>query len=207
MFIDFHTHTFFSDGKASPKEMFETAKKKGIFISITDHDTSKGIKEVNELPVIPGQEVTTQFGHVVILCNFPPSPPSDIKGLVDYAKENSCVVFPSHPFDIFRAGIGDHVFDYKFDAIETFNSKANRVANGKAKEAALKLDLPGLADSDSHVPSAIGSAYNAIELSEFNVDDILDSVRKKKSKPVEVGLSGKAKLDIVVWHIQRKLKK
>ncbi len=207
LFVDFHVHTFFSDGKASPKEMFETAKKKGIFISITDHDTSKGIKEVNELPVLPGQEVTTEFGHVVILCNFPPSPPRGVKELVDYAKENSCIVFPSHPFDIFRAGIGDHLFDYKFDAIETFNSKANRIANEKAKEAASKLGLPGLANSDSHVPSAIGSAYNALELSEFNVDDILDCIRKKKAKPVELGLSGKAKLDIVVWHIQRKLKK
>ncbi len=207
LFFDFHVHTLFSDGKVSPKEMFEVARKRNIFIAITDHDTSKGVAQVNELPVIPGEEVTTEFGHVVILCSFPPSPPRQMEGLTEYARDNNCVVFPSHPFDILRAGIGNHVFEYTFDAIEIFNSKANKLANGKAKETSQKLALPGLANSDSHVPSAIGSAYNDVEVSEFRLDDVLECIRRGNVKPIGVGLSGKAKFDIVVWHIQRKLKK
>ncbi len=205
--VDFHVHTYFSDGKKSPKDMVNFARKKGIYIAITDHDTSQGIKGVSNLGVIPGQEVTTEYGHVVILCQFPPSPPKGIGQLVDYSKENNCIVFPSHPFDILRAGIGDHVFNYKFDAIEIYNSKANRIANKKAKEASEKLSLPGLSNSDSHVPEALGSAYNKLPIEELNVEEILESIRKGKVEPIEVGLSGKAKFSIGVWYIQRKLRK
>ncbi|MCY0873555.1 MAG: PHP domain-containing protein [Acidianus infernus] len=205
MKFDFHTHTNYSDGKENPKALVEYAKRKGIYIAITDHDTSKGYEKVKEEAVIPGEEVTTQFGHVVILCNFPPNPPKDISSLVDYSKENSCIIFPSHPFDIFRKGIGNKVFEYKFDAIEIFNSKAPKSANEKASNAARELKLPGLANSDSHVKEAIGSAYNEIEISEFNIDEVLESIRKGKVKPVGIGLTITAKFKILQWYIERKI--
>ncbi|NON61494.1 PHP domain-containing protein [Acidianus sp. RZ1] len=204
MKVDFHVHSNFSDGKEDPKTMVSYAKKKGIFIALTDHDTSKGIERVKE-EVIPGQEVTTEFGHVVILCEFPPSPPRKIAELVDYSKENSCFLFPSHPFDIFRKGIGDRVFSYKFDGIEVFNSKAPKKANIKALTVAKSLGLVGLANSDSHVKEAIGSAYNDIETHEFSLEIILEELRKGRVKPVAVGLTAIAKLKIVEWYIRRKI--
>ncbi len=204
MKIDFHTHTCYSDGKETPENLVKYAEKRGIFLAITDHDNSNGIRKVLG-KVIPGQEVTTQYGHVVILCNFIPSPPKDIDELIDYARENSCIVFPSHPFDIFRKGIGNHLFDYKFTAIEIFNSKAPKSANKKAEDASKKLNLPGLSNSDSHVKEAIGSAYNEFEIDEFKIDEIFDLLISKKFKPVRVGLTKMAKLKIIEWHIQRKL--
>ena len=206
MKIDFHVHTFYSDGRHSPEEMVKAALNKGLNgIAITDHDTSEGYNRVKDYPVIPGEEVSTQYGHVVILCNFPPTPPREIEQLVDYSKENNCVIFPSHPFDIFRAGIGEKVFHYRFDAIEVFNSKAPKSANEKALKVSKDLKLPGLANSDSHVLEALGSAYNELEIREFNVDEILEEIRKGRVKPVGVGLTAKAKLKIVEWSILRKL--
>ncbi|ARM76542.1 PHP-associated domain-containing protein [Acidianus manzaensis] len=205
MKIDLHVHTKYSDGKEEPQTMINYAKKQGIIIAITDHDTSKGISNEIKNQVIPGEEVTTQFGHVVILCNFPPNPPKEIKSLIDYAHENSCLVFPSHPFDIFRKGIGEHVFEYKFDAIEIFNSKAPKNANEKAYQASKDLKLPGFANSDSHVKEALGSAYNEIELNEFDIDDILEILRKGDVNPVGKGLSIIAKLKIAQWYIERKI--
>lgn len=204
MKVDLHVHTFFSDGKESPETLVEYARKKGIYIAITDHDVSRGVERVKG-KAIPGQEVTTQYGHVVILCSFPPSPPREISELVDYARENSCVVFPSHPFDLFRKGIGDHVYEYKFNAIEVFNSKAPRRANSKAEEASQRLHLLGLANSDSHVKEAIGSAYNEVEVEEFNVDEVLEALLRGRSKPMGIGLSVNAKIKIAEWYIQRKL--
>ena len=205
--IDFHVHTYYSDGKESPKEMLNYALKVGLNgIAITDHDTSKAHITFKNKFVIPGQEVTTEFGHVVILCNFPPSPPRKISELIDYAKENSCIVFPSHPFDIFRKGIGHKVFNYNFHAIEIFNSKAPKSANKKAEEVAKQLGLPGLANSDSHIKYALGSAYNVVNLSEFNVDEILDNIRKNRIEAVRIGLTVKAKFEIAKWYIQRKLR-
>lgn len=206
MFFDFHVHSLYSDGKYSPKDIVNFAKKLNIYIALTDHDTSLGVRDVKE-QVIPGQEVTTEYGHVIILCNFIPSPPNKIDQLIDYAKENSCIIFPSHPFDIFRKGIGNKIFEYKFNMIEIYNSKAPKSANRKAKEVATTLNLPGVANSDAHVIQAIGSAYNDLyEVTEFNLDDILDNLLKGKLKPISIGLSFKAKLSIAEWYIERKLK-
>ncbi|MEM0165244.1 MAG: PHP domain-containing protein [Saccharolobus sp.] len=207
MFFDFHTHSIYSDGKFTPKTMINFAKKLNIYIALTDHDTSLGLKDVKEESVIPGQEVTTEYGHVVILCNFIPSPPNKIAELIDYARENSCLVFPSHPFDIFRKGIGDKIFKYNFDLIEIYNSKAPRNANDKAKKTSIELNLPGVSNSDAHVIQAIGSAYNDLyEVTEFSLDDILENLAKGKLKNVINGLTFKAKLAIAEWYIERKLK-
>lgn len=40
LYADLHTHTYYSDGTHSPREIFEFAKKSGLkYIAITDHDT------------------------------------------------------------------------------------------------------------------------------------------------------------------------
>ncbi|BCS94218.1 PHP-associated domain-containing protein [Metallosphaera javensis (ex Sakai et al. 2022)] len=205
MRVDFHVHSFFSDGKHDPETLVKYARKLDIHIALTDHDTSRGISRV-EGEVIPGQEVTTQFGHVVILCNFPPNPPKDLSLLVDYSRENSCVLFPSHPFDIFRKGIGEQVYRFKFNAIEIYNSKAPRRANMKAEIASRSLSLPGLANSDAHVKESMGSAYNEVDCEEFNVDEILEKLRRGEISPVPVGLTVTAKLKIAQWYIERKLR-
>ncbi|AWR99984.1 PHP-associated domain-containing protein [Metallosphaera hakonensis] len=204
MRVDFHVHSFYSDGKHDPRTLVGYARKLGIFIALTDHDTSRGIDQVRG-EVIPGQEVTTEFGHVVILCDFAPEPPKSLSSLLDYSRENSCVVFPSHPFDIFRQGIGKQVFNYVFNAIEIFNSKAPRKANEQAEKAAKSLSLPGLANSDSHVKEALGSAYNELNIDEFRVEDVLQGIMKGSVSPRPVGLTATAKLRIAEWYIERKL--
>lgn len=64
--IDLHTHTVFSDGALSVKELLLKAKSKKLHtISITDHDNVNGIKTAIqlakklEMDVIPGLEIST----------------------------------------------------------------------------------------------------------------------------------------------------
>lgn len=63
---DLHTHTVFSDGSLTPKELIILAKKKKIdVIGITDHDTIDGIEEAihygnkYEIDIVPGLEIST----------------------------------------------------------------------------------------------------------------------------------------------------
>ena len=43
--IDMHTHSTFSDGTMTPKELVSLAEKKGIkMVALTDHDTINGLK-------------------------------------------------------------------------------------------------------------------------------------------------------------------
>lgn len=61
---DMHTHTYYSDGTMSPKEILDAAILKGVTVlSITDHDTLEGTRELKELcrkteiHYIPGVEL------------------------------------------------------------------------------------------------------------------------------------------------------
>lgn len=73
--IDLHTHTCYSDGDLTPNELLKLAISKGIgTISITDHDTLLGNKNINHeeidfLNIIPGIELTakTDKGRMHIL--------------------------------------------------------------------------------------------------------------------------------------------
>jgi len=64
--IDLHTHTIYSDGNKSPKQLLNMAKEIGITdFAITDHDTINGVKtikkeDIEELNFITGVELTAK---------------------------------------------------------------------------------------------------------------------------------------------------
>ena len=67
--IDLHTHSTYSDGTFSVKELIDRAHEKGLSaIALTDHDTVDGVDEAIEyaaskypdLEVIPGVELSTE---------------------------------------------------------------------------------------------------------------------------------------------------
>lgn len=66
--VDLHSHTNYSDGFNSPKELIDKAKNKGIdLLSITDHDNLAGIEEAAEygkevgVEIIPGVEISSDI--------------------------------------------------------------------------------------------------------------------------------------------------
>ncbi|MCL1936108.1 MAG: PHP domain-containing protein [Defluviitaleaceae bacterium] len=67
-YIDLHTHSTYSDGTFSPKELVLYAKSKGISaIALTDHDTIEGIAEAKQagvehgVEVVSGVEISTSY--------------------------------------------------------------------------------------------------------------------------------------------------
>ena len=74
--IDLHIHTNKSDGKFSAQEIVSMAKEKNLkSIAITDHDSARGIRDLQAIPagklfVVPGIEITskvTNFNELHIL--------------------------------------------------------------------------------------------------------------------------------------------
>lgn len=64
--IDLHMHTFYSDGRASPAELVQAVRAKGIStFAITDHETTAGAREIrdhaHDLTLIPGIELTSYW--------------------------------------------------------------------------------------------------------------------------------------------------
>ena len=71
-YIDFHSHTFYSDGSDSPGSLIRAVKTKGVdSLAITDHDTMagyyKGIEEAKKwnLRLIPGVAESTRKNHIL----------------------------------------------------------------------------------------------------------------------------------------------
>ena len=89
-YIDFHTHTRYSDGKLNPKQIVEFSALNGIdILAITDHDHIQGYFDAKEIAkeygikLITGTEITTPKYHLLGL-NFNPKD----KGLVKFLEES-----------------------------------------------------------------------------------------------------------------------
>lgn len=194
--IDLHTHTFFSgDGVSSPEDNIAAAKAKGLHgLAVTDHNTcdavsyllDKGLMREDGLPVdgflcIPGQEVTTDEGH--LLCIGATIP--DLKGrpareVCEIIHERGGLAIPPHPYDLFRAGIRQQTLEtLPIDALEVFNAATTlRRYNTFAFEYAKARGLPMTAASDAHHYGALGTAYTILNTEDLSVKGILDQIVK-----------------------------
>ena len=71
MICDLHSHTSFSDGVLSPRELINRAIDRGVdVLAITDHDTIDAYEHVSpvrkQLRLVPGIELSTQWGSAGI---------------------------------------------------------------------------------------------------------------------------------------------
>jgi predicted metal-dependent phosphoesterase TrpH len=192
MRLDIHIHSSHSnDGTASPKDILKYAKKIKLHgIAIADHnDISGSMKLAKEFAnekdflVIPATEVSSSEGHIIALgvkVNIPRdlSPRETVEKVADLGG----LAVASHPYR-FWSGMGaENVRKAGFEAIEVTNSrslkKENRRSLGLAKE--LKCGMTG--GSDSHSLEHIGNAYTQLENPTWDVDGVLEEIRKGRSK-------------------------
>ncbi len=213
---DMHIHSYHSDGKMSPREIILEAIYKDLrVIAVTDHNTFQGAVEAARLArgnpeaplVVIGNEVRSELGDILVYCYEPIDTPRRIVDLVDTAHSHDCLVVPAHPFDTFRMGIGDALFDYSelWDAVEVWNASSSKRSNRRAMEAARILGLPRLANSDAHVPEYIGIAYTLIEVGELSVEGVFRAIKEKHVTPHPGRPPFRALMKRLGWSIQRRL--
>lgn len=194
--IDLHCHSRFSaDGVSDPEEMVVEAKRKGLHgFAITDHNTCACVDyfmqhghmredgmAVDGLLIIPGQEITTAAGHLLALGVRLP----DLKGIgpaeaVQLIHQAGGLAVPPHPYDLFRAGIREHILEtLPVDALEVFNAATTlRRYNRFAFEYAQRRGLPMTAGSDAHHVEALGVAYSILEVETLSVAAVLEAVKR-----------------------------
>ena len=109
--FELHTHTLHSDGNFSVAELCTHAKEflyDGI--ALTDHNTMSGLDELNAgavktIPVIPGIEWTTYYGHMLVLgaekyIDWRFARPDTIDEYTNALKEAGAVIGIAHPFEL-----------------------------------------------------------------------------------------------------------
>ncbi|MFC1988215.1 PHP domain-containing protein [Chloroflexota bacterium] len=177
---DFHVHTRYSkDCDTSLEEIINRCLKTEITcIAISDHGTIEGAREMQSLApfrVIVAEEILTPDGEVMgmFLKEGIPSGIS-IEEVISRIREQDALVAIPHPFDPLR-GIrlsNNRLSELagQIDIIEAFNARSPFIKPArKARDFALKHDLPMTAGSDAHSAGEIGLTY--VEMPEFNDKD------------------------------------
>ena len=183
---DLHVHTNYSkDGESSVEEILRRAEEAGLdAIAITDHDTVDGAKKAltiaSSVLVIPGIEVSTKQGHLLVLGVTEVIPSGlDVVSTVDIARRMGALLILPHPYHVWRHGVARrrNAGMAVVDAVESFNSRyIVGSANKKAARIAKRLGKPCVGGSDAHNARFVGFGRTYVE-AEKNVPAILAAIR------------------------------
>jgi predicted metal-dependent phosphoesterase TrpH len=181
--FDLHIHTNFSDGINSPEDVVKYAKQIGLDgIAITDHDTMRGSKKVRELAedleiiLIPGVEITTEYGDILALGVEEVFTGKPVE-ILDKISSAGGVSILAHPYGgYWRKSFAEMKVVSEFDAIEIFNASTPLESNIRAMELAKKLKKPGIAGSDAHYLDMVGTAFIITK------NDVVASIKSGKIK-------------------------
>ena len=208
MIIDIHTHTYPTsvDSFIDADELIEEAKRIGLDgICITDHDGFWDHREVEDLSrrhdflVLPGCEVTTEEGHLLVYglhrYIFGMHRATFVKEKLD--RERGAMVV-AHPYrrtyrksaDISRAAYYEmveraarnEVFGM-VDAVEVFNGRGMPDENAFSHEMARRFGLPGTGASDAHKLEDLGSFATEFDRRITSLDDLILELRAGRFKP------------------------
>ena len=200
--VDLHLHSKYSWDSNVPIESYiSEAERQGFgAIAITDHNNTDSHKEIEKLQagttviLIPGQEVTTRDGHLLVLGWVPQVPQGvPMKESVEFAKseDKGALCIAAHPFDRFRSGKGTKIQNSAIDGIEILNaSTLFGVFNWQAKRFAKNRYSIQLGNSDSHRISEFGFAYTEIPEAESH-EKVLENLHKGIARGKRIGLRRK----------------
>ncbi|MEW6033267.1 MAG: PHP domain-containing protein [Chloroflexota bacterium] len=201
-FADLHIHTRFSDGIAELSEVLEHVQLHTNLdvIAITDHDSFRGAWLARELAakddyrfqVVPGMEVSTMEGHLLVL--FLENPVSSYESLrhtieATHAQGGICVV--PHPMSRQRDSIDRKTIEgllasgdenVHLDGLEILDPHAARIMCLEDVEALNRecYHLAELGNSDGHALSVIASRYTVF--CGRTIQDLRESIRSRRTR-------------------------
>ncbi|WP_277555075.1 PHP domain-containing protein [Halobaculum limi] len=190
--VDLHSHSrFFHANPGRPmaydpvglRTMTLAARRRGLdALAVTNHDYAYSAETT--FPTVPGIEVSTTRGHVLIVGSNPPgrTTPGELTPAetVDLAHDRDCAAILAHPF----RGSTARKSGAAFDAVE-INGKNPEHAD-RTRRLADRLDLPLVGGSDAHYPVEVGRAYTAVDLGDdpLTPRSVAAAVRDGRVDPV-----------------------
>lgn len=209
MLIDLHTHTFprSDDSSLGPDELVEEAKCLGLDgICITDHDAFWKPEQVLELSrrhsflVLPGCEVTTEEGHLLVFglqqYIFGMHRASLVRELVDGA---GGVMVVAHPYrrrfyeeeaanpqayrSMVQRACASRLFSLA-DAVEVLNGRGSDSQNAFSRDVSQRFRLKGTSGSDAHRLGEVGTYATQFRRRITGLEELIQELRAGRFRPV-----------------------
>jgi len=183
---DLHVHSHHSeDSFLVPSAIIKVALRKGVnCLAVTDHNTIRGglelvreAKGLRDFIAIPGIEVQTDMGDVILLFVNEEVKTKSFDELLDFAKSVDAITVLAHPC---RKHVRVEELAKRVQAIEVLNARSSRSANSKAREMALRLGKAICAGSDAHAAFEVGRAVTIMEGS--SEEDVREALVKGSTR-------------------------
>jgi predicted metal-dependent phosphoesterase TrpH len=199
--VDLHAHTRFFHGHERAAQLFDpvgvqllagmTRLRDLDGVALTNHDYyrefdlgdggSDSGTGSRFAATIPGIEITTTQGHVLVVGPDPPrrTEPGELtpEEAVELAHDRDCAAIIAHPY---RNSTVRNV-EAKFDAIEV-NGKHPRTEEW-VQRLAENHGLPMVGGSDAHYPIEVGRAFTRIEAEELTPEAVVEAIREGRVEP------------------------
>jgi hypothetical protein len=187
--VDLHTHSRFFHFGHGPTRYDPVGLRTNAFVArrrdldalaVTNHDYRYTAETT--LPTLPGVEVSTTLGHVLVVGPDPPveTTPGALTPAqtVDLAHDRGCAAILAHPY---RNSAARRV-DAGFDAVELNGKNPEHVR--QTRRLAGRLDLPLVGGSDAHYPFEVGRAYTRVDADALTPAAVAAAVRSGDVEPV-----------------------
>jgi hypothetical protein len=184
--VDLHAHTRFFHGFPRLARVYDplgarmlarVARRRELdAVATTNHDYYRELRSGTDgVSLLPGNEVTTSHGHVLVVG---PSPPKltdagelSPEQVVDVAHDRGCAAIVAHPFR--NSTVRET--DAAFDAVEV-NGKGTE-STDRVRRYAEERGLPLVGGSDAHLPIEVGRAYTEVHDAEPTAEGVVDAIR------------------------------
>ena len=167
--LDLHIHSERSpDGCMSLTEIVGQARAAGLNgVAVCDHDrTLEEIPEFPDFVLIPGVEVSTEYGHLLGLFVREPIGTRKFAQAVEHIHRQGGLAVLAHPFEHSRDAGRIEPIAALLDGVEVWNGRAERKirqANSLAEAFAGAHGLRRFGGSDAHVPQEIGHGVTTVD--------------------------------------------
>ena len=185
--VDLHAHTRFFHGFQAEPTAFDPigarllsrwGERSGLDgIALTNHDYHESFDGAGGDPqFIPGIEVSTTDGHLLIVGPDPPRRTEPGKRtpeeVVSRAHSNGCAAIVPHPYRRGRV----RQSDAEFDAVEINGKHPDNAA--QVRRLSESLDVPVVGGSDAHYPFEVGRTVTQIDSEELTPEAVVTAIQE-----------------------------
>jgi hypothetical protein len=188
--IDLHIHTNHSDSSSTIHQVIQRAKERGLDgIAITDHMNTMAFREipkqVDGILIIPGVEVESRDGHVLVLgVRRAPRGTLSLLEIIEWARREGGATVMAHPMVPGLRASEETIKLARPDAIETSNALVPLARyNRESRELAERLRLPQTGGSDSHRAETVGDMYTLVDARNRTVAGVVQAIKEGRVRP------------------------